>query len=128
VNDPKTSDADGGPEPKTPKAPRTPKTPKTPKNAKATTDGADGEPQSTGRKRASPNGGEKPAAALSIPLSWDAAEEHDRKLVEMKRDGATWGKINKMWETVTGRVAKGSTLPNCYIRLMVQYLYYLVLS
>ena len=108
--------------PKTPKAPKTPKvpkSPKTPKAAKGTTDDAGGEQKSTGRKRASP---EKPATSLSIPLSWDTAEEHDRKMVDMKKDGATWGEINKMWFEVTGRVAKGSTLPNRYIRLMVQYL------
>ncbi|MCJ1245765.1 hypothetical protein MMC30_002969 [Trapelia coarctata] len=135
TTDPKTSDAadpaingaDTGTEtseqktPKPAKTPKAPKTPKTPKNTKATNDGADGEPKSSGRKRASPNGGEKPAAALSIPLSWDTAEEHDRKLVDMKKDGATWGEINKMWKTVTGRVAKGSTLPNRYIRLMANF-------
>jgi len=108
--------------PKTPKTPKPPKAPKTPKNAEAAADGTDGEPKSTGRKRASPTDGEKPAAALSIPLSWDAAEEHDRKLVEMKKAGESWGEINKMWAEVTGRVAKGSTLPNRYIRLMVQCL------
>ena len=112
---------------KTPKAAKIPNPPKTPKTPKSAKDGADGEPKLNGRKRASPNGGEKPAAALSIPLSWDTAEEYDRKLVEMKRDGASWGEINKMWEAVTGRVAKGSTLPNRYIRLMVQYLLHCLL-
>ena len=100
---------------KTPKTPRTPKTPKV-----ATTNDEGVNKASPPRKRGPIKSPEGIAPPRGIPTSWETASEADRKLVEMKEAGKSWGEIRDMWKAVTGQTTADSTLPNRYCRIRVR--------
>lgn len=62
------------------------------------------------------------AIGRGIPVSWDAADDADKMLVNLKNKGEDWHTIRGAWTAVTGQPTAGSTLPNRFRRMMAQWM------